>query len=469
MALENIFHLSEKQTSVKTEVIAGSTTFMTMAYIIFVQPAVLSQAGMDFDAVMMATCISAALASIMMGLLANYPIALASGMGQNFFFTFTVVLAAGIPWETALGIVLFSGIIFLILNLFKLRQALLDVIPDSLKYSVAAGIGFLIAFIGLSQAGIIMRDNGPLAGIAFSGNLNPESVLSSLKIYEYAGGAVRLGDLSHPAALLSLFGFVLILILMVRKVKGAILWGILATFILALLTGQIKWQGIADLPPSIAPTFFKADLLSVFRWELIPIVIVFFFTDFFDTIGTLVGVGARAGLVKEGKLPRASQALWADATGTVAGALLGTSTVTSYIESAAGVEEGGRTGLTAVTTGILFIAAIFFAPLVRMIGGGVAAAEGSALLLYPITAPALIVVGCLMVQSAAKIKWSDVTEATPAFLIMVGMPLTFSISDGLAFGFISYSILKIFSGRAREASWLVYLLGAIFTAKFIFL
>ena len=468
-ALEKVFRLSEHRTNVKTEVLAGSTTFMTMAYIIFVQPAVLSQAGMDFDSVMMATCLSAALASILMGFLANYPIALASGMGQNFFFTFTVVLAVGVSWQTALGMVLISGIIFLILNLFRLRQVLVDAIPDSLKYSIAAGIGFFIALIGLMEAGIITRNNDALVPAIFEGELNPDALISRLKLYEYASGPLQLGDLSNPATLLSLFGLGVIFLLYIRRIKGAILWGILLTFLLALITGQVKWQGLAAAPPSVAPTFFKADLLGAFHWELIPIVIVFFFTDFFDTIGTLVGVGARAGLIKDGKLPRAARALWADATGTVAGALLGTSTVTSYIESAAGVEEGGRTGLTAITAGVLFLLAIFFAPLVRMIGGGISAMPESTLLLYPITAPALIVVGCLMIQSAANVKWSDATEAIPAFLIMIGMPLAYSISDGLAFGFISYAILKLFSGRTRECSWLVYIMAIIFAARYIFL
>lgn len=467
--IERCFHLSENKTSVKTELLAGSTTFMTMAYIIFVQPAVLSQAGMDFDAVMVATCLSAALATILMGFLANYPIALAPGMGQNFFFTFTVVLAAGVPWQTALGLVLVSGILFVVLNLFRLRQVLIDAIPDSLKHSIAAGIGFFIAFIGLTEAGIITRNNDPLVGAVFAGDFNPDAVVGRIKLYEYASGAVKLGDLTHPAALLTLFGLLVIFILLIRRIKGAILWGILLTFVLALATGQVKWEGLASAPPSIAPTFFKLDISSVFRWELIPIIIVFFFTDFFDTIGTLIGVSDRAGFIRNGKLPRASRALWADATGTVTGALLGTSTVTSYIESAAGVEEGGRTGLTAITVGLLFILAIFFAPLVRMIGGGLEVAAGSQLLLYPITAPALIIVGCLMVQTAAKIDWMNMTEAIPAFLVIIGMPLTYSISDGLAFGFISYAVLRIVSGKIKATSWLVYALAAVFAARYIFL
>lgn len=463
------FHLSQNGTTARTELTAGATTFMTMAYIIFVQPAVLSQAGMDFNAVMMATCLSAAAASILMGFLANYPIALASGMGQNFFFTFTVVLAMGVAWRTALGIVLLSGIFFVILNLLRIRQALVDAIPESLKHAIAAGIGFFIAFIGLAEAGIITRNNDPLVGAVFGGDLTPPSLISRLKNYEYAFGAVQLGDLSNPATLIAIFGLGAIFFFQVRKIRGAILWGILLTFILALVTGRVQWQGLASAPPSLAPTFFKADLLSALHWDLIPIVIVFLFIDFFDTIGTLIGVGARAGLIKEGRLPRASRALWADATGTVVGALLGTSTVTSYIESAAGVEEGGRTGMTAMVAGLLFILAVFFSPLVRMVGGGVAATAGTPLLLYPITAPALIVVGCLMIQSAAQVKWGELTEAIPAFLIMIGMALTYSIADGLAFGFISYPLLKIFAGRGKEISWLVYALGAIFAARYVFL
>jgi len=467
--LDRFFKLKENSTTVKTELMAGSTTFMTMAYIIFLQPAVLSAAGMDFDAVMMATCISSALASVVMGLLANYPIALAPGLGLNFFFAYTVVLAEGVPWQTALGVVFFSGVLFIILNVFGIREAIVNAIPASLKSAIAAGIGFFIAFIGLSEAGIITRNNAPLASAGFEKELPFGEMMQRLGLYEYAAGSVKLGDLSNPVALLALFGLVVTLLLMLRKIRGSILWGIIATLIAALVFGQVHWQGITAKPPSISATLFKLDLVDVFRWEFVPIIVVFFFTDVFDTLGTLVGVGTRAGFVKDGKLLRASRALWADAIGTVTGALLGTSTVTSYIESAAGVEEGGRTGLAAVTTGILFLVAIFFAPLVRMIGGGIPPIEGSTLFLKPITAPALIIVGCLMVQMAAQIKWSDFTESFPAFLVMLGMPLTYSISDGMAFGFISYPLLKIFSGKAKQVSWLVYLLGIIFLLRYIIL
>ncbi len=468
--LERRFHLSEHNTNLRTELLAGVTTFMTMAYIIFVQPAILSQApGMDFNAVMMATCYSAALASIFMGLFANYPIALAAGMGENVFFTFTVVLGYKVPWQTALGIVLLSGLLFMFLNLFRIRQTLIDAIPESLKHAIAAGIGLFITFIGLAQAGLIVRNNNPLAELAFDKSLSSESVLKGLNIFKYAAAPVALGDLSHPAALLTLFGLAVILLLLVRRVKGAILWGMLATLIVALATGLIKPALPISAPPSIAPTFFQVDFLGVFDWGLMPIVLIFLFMAVFDAIGTLIGVGARAGLLREGKLPHASRALWVDATGTAAGSLLGTSTVTCYIESAAGVEAGGRTGLTAVFTGLLFLLAIFFSPLVRMIGGGIPAYPGSHLVLYPITAPALIIVGCLMIQSVARIRWSELTEAIPAFLTMIGMPFTYSIADGLAFGFITYPVVKLFSGKGKDVSWLVYLLGVIFLARYVFL
>ena len=467
--LEKLFRFELNNTNLKTEALAGATTFLTMAYIIFVQPAVLSQAGMDFDAVMMATCLSAAGASIFMGFFANYPIALASGMGENFFFTFTVVIAAGVPWRTALGIVFLSGVLFLILNLFRIRQALVDAIPESLQHAIAAGIGFFIALIGLSEAGIIIRDNGALAGAVYGGELTQNALLQRLRIYEYAAGFVQLGDLSNPGTLLSLFGLFVMIFFLVRKVKGAIFWGILLTLLLSLLTGQSAWQGLAATPPSIEPTLFKADFLDALRWDYLPVVLVFLFMAVFDTVGTMIGVCERAGFIRDGKLPRASRVLWVDAAGTTAGALLGTSTVTCYIESAAGVEEGGRTGFTAVIVGLLFLSAIFFSPLVRMVGGGIAALPGSGLLLYPITAPALIVVGCLMAQSAAKINWADLTDAVPTFLLMIGMPLTYSIADGLAFGFILYPVTKLFAGRGRSVSWLVYLLGAVFCARYIFL
>lgn len=467
---EKFFKLSENGTSVKTELSAGATTFLTMAYIIFVQPAILSQCGMDFGSVMMATCLSAAVASIFMGLAANYPIALAPGMGENFFFTFTVVIAMGVPWESALAIVFISGLIFFILTIFRIREMVINSVPESLKAAIAAGIGVLIAFIGLADAGIIVRNNSGLAPIAFMDKSDISSIdflLSKFSEFEYASGALKLGDLGNPATILAVFGLLVVSVLMVRKMKGAILIGILATLIAGLFTNLIQWNGIMSAPPSMEPTLLKLDFHSIFSLHMIPVILVFLFMDMFDTIGTFIGVTKQAGLMKNGKLPRAQQALMADAFGTMAGALLGTSTVTSFIESSSGVEAGGRTGLTSVWTGILFLLAIFFHPLVQMIGGGVEMAGG--LYLHPVTAPALIVVGAMMARNIGKLDWLDYSEAIPAFLVIVGMPLTYSIADGLAFGFITYPILKLASGRGKECSTLMYILGGIFVLRYVFL
>ncbi|MBC8205027.1 MAG: NCS2 family permease [FCB group bacterium] len=468
--LNKLFKIKENDTTIRTEIRAGATTFLTMAYIIFFQPALLAQAGMDFGSVMMATCISAALATFVMGLWANYPIALAPGMGENFFFAFTVVIAMGTPWQTALGIVFISGIIFLLLTVFRVRQMIIEAVPPSLKSAIVVGIGIFIAFIGLSDAGIVVRNNAGLAPIAFmeQGDLSTaDFLLQKFQAFEYASGAVKLGDLTHPAPAISLFGLVLISVLMVRRVKGAILWGILAALALALITGGVEWKGLAGTPPSISPTLFKLDIAGALTLKMLPIVIVVLFMDVLDTIGAFIGVTQQANLLKNGRMVRAQQALYADSIGTMAGALLGTSTVTSYIESAAGVEAGGRTGLTAVTTGFLFLTAIFFYPLVQMVGGGFDL--GDNLKLYPITAPALIIVGAMMARNVVKIDWLDYSEAIPAFLVMLGMPLTYSISDGLAFGFISYPVIKLLSGRWKECSWLVYLLGLLFTLRYLFL
>lgn len=467
---EKLFNLSQNKTSIKTELSAGSATFLTMAYIIFVQPAILSQAGMDFGSVMAATCISSALACFVMGFWANYPIALAPGMGENFFFTFTVCIVMGVPWQSALAIVFISGVIFFLLTLFHIREMVIDAIPDSLKASIAVGIGLLIAFIGLSDAGIIVRNNAGLVPIAYMDNAGKSSVdflLDKISAFEYAPGFVRLGDLGHPATLISLAGLLIIMLLLVRNVRGAILWGILASLAISLISGLVKWQGLAAAPPSIEPTFFKLDLLSIMKWNMIPLILVFLFMDTFDTIGTFIGVTSQAGLMKDGKIERAHQALFADSIGTMSGALLGTSTVTSFIESSAGVQVGGRTGLTAVFTGVLFLAALFFEPLVRMVGGGFAL--GNNIYLYPITAPALIVVGAMMAKNVTSIDWKDYTELFPAFLVILGMPLTYSIADGLAFGFITYPLLKVFSGRYKECSPLMYVLGALFMARYVFL
>ncbi len=435
--LEKLFKLTENRTNVKTEVIAGVTTFMTMAYIIFVQPAILSVVGMDFGAVMMATCLSAAIATLLMGLYANYPIALAPAMGENFFYVYTVVLTMGISWQVALGAVFLSGVAFFVLTLFKIRELIINAVPRSLKNAIAVGIGFFITFIGLVNAGIIVKNPG--------------------------GGIVKLGNIRSIPVLLAIFGILLTVILMIRKIKGAILIGIVATALLGLPLGIVKYKGFVSAPPSLAPTFMQMDILGAIQLGLVTVVTVFLFMAVFDAIGTLIGIGEQGGFLIDGRLPRANRALMSDALGTVVGATLGTSTVTAYIESAAGVEEGGRTGLANVVTGCLFILAIFFSPLVKMIGGGYQLGES---LLFPVTSPALIIVGCMMAKNITKIVWDDLTEAFPSFLMVIGMPLTYSIADGLAFGFISYPIVKALSGKFRDVSWLVYLLGFIFLLRY---
>jgi len=439
-SLSDYFKFKENNTNFRTEITAGFTTFLTMAYIIFVQPAVLSQGGMDFGAVMVATCLSAALATLIMGLLANYPIALAPGMGENFFFVFTVIIAMGIGWQTALGVIFISGVLFLLLTILKVRERIIETIPESLKHAIAVGIGFFIAFIGLVNAGLVVKP---------------------------AAGMLQLGDVRSKPTLLALLGLFIIVTLMIKKIRGAILWGMFATTLVGFLVGGVIYHGILSSPPSVSPTFLKLDIIGALKWELFTIIIVFLFMDVFDTIGTLIAVSEEAGFMKAGRLPRAGRALMADAVGTVFGSLAGTSTVTSYIESCAGIEEGGRTGLTSVTVGLLFLVSLFFYPLAKMVGGGYEVAPGA--LLYPITAPALIVVGSMMTRNIVKVDFSDYTESIPAFLVMLGMPLTFSIADGLAFGFISYPILKIVSGRAKEASWLTYLLGLVFILRYALL
>ncbi|MFA5411493.1 MAG: NCS2 family permease [Candidatus Omnitrophota bacterium] len=438
--IENFFSLRELNTNIRTEIIAGVTTFMTMAYIIFVNPAMISQTGMDFGAAMMATCISAAFATLLMGLYANYPIALAAGMGENAFFTYTVCLTMGISWQVALGCVFIEGIIFLILTLFKIRQALVNAIPASIRHGIACGIGMLIAFVGLIDAGLVVRHPATL---------------------------VTLGDILSLPAILAITGLIITSVLLVKGVKGAMLWGILASAVIGILLGVVKFQGVLSAPPSLAPTFMKMDVLGALKLGLPTVIFVFLFMDIFDTVGTLAGVGELGGFMKQGKLPRAGQAMFSDAVGTCVGAACGTPTVTSYIESASGIVAGGRSGLTSVVTGLLFLAALFFFPLVKMIGGGYQAAGGS--LLHPVTAPALIVVGSMMLHSITKIDWKDYSESIPAFLVLISMPFTFSIATGVAIGFISYAAIKLFSGKGKEVSWLVYLLAALFILRFVYL
>ncbi len=438
--LEKIFKISESGSTVKTELIAGSTTFFTMAYIIFVQPAVLSSAGMNFGAVMAATCISAAFASIMMGLFANYPIALAPVMGENFFFAFTVVIALGVKWETALGIVFISGILFLLMSLFDVRELLINSIPPSLKSGITVGIGLFIAFIGLVYAGVVEKS---------------------------PGGILKIGHLDKSYVIVALIGLVLISVLKYFNIKGALIIGMIASAAASIPLGVTEFHGLVSMPPSLEPTFMKMNLVDVFTVKYLPLVIVFLFMLMFDTVGTVVGVTEQAGLVdKNGNIKNIKRILITDSTATVAGAVLGTSTVSAYIESSAGVNVGGRTGLTAVTTGVLFLVALFFEPLVKMLGGGFSV---NSTVLYPVIAPALIVVGSMMISHLSKIDYSDITEYLPAYLIIIGIPFTYSIADGLAFGFIFYPVLKILTGKIREISKVMIFLGLIFILRYVFL
>ncbi len=435
--INRFFALEENKTSLRREMLGGLTTFMTMSYIIFVQPAILSAAGMDGGAVMFATCVSSALATLLMGLLAKYPIALAPAMGHNVFFAVIVCGTMGYSWQIALGAVFISGMIFIILSVIGVWEGFVASVPNSLKHAIPVGIGLLIALVGLEYGGIVVDASGSLVGI---------------------------GKLASKPVVLVLFGVVLISVLMALKIRGAIFWGVLATGVLGIPLGVVKYQGIVAAPPSVVPTLFKLDILGAFKTGLITVVFVFFFLDLFDTVGTLIGVGGKAGFIKKGKLPRANKAMFSDAVGTVGGALLGTSTVTSYIESAAGIEQGARTGLANIFTSFLFLLALFFNPLARMIGGECIYNE---MTLRPVVAPPLIIVGFLMMKSVTFIDWDDLTEAIPAFLTIIIMPLTISITEGIAFGFISYSILKLVTGQGKKVHWVIYLFSVLFIIRYI--
>ncbi|MBP9610260.1 MAG: NCS2 family permease [Laribacter sp.] len=427
--LESFFKLKEHGTSVKTEVLAGFTTFLTMAYIIFVNPAILSQTGMDFNAVFVATCVAAAIGTMVMGLVANYPIALAPGMGLNAYFTFAVVKGMGVPWETALGAVFISGVIFVIITSLKIREQIVNAIPHSLKLAISAGVGLFLAIIGLKGAGVITGSDATM---------------------------VTLGNVAAPTTLLAVFGFFVIVALEYRKVTGAIIIGVLLVTLLSVLLGMTEFKGVFAAPPSIEPTFMKMDIASAINAGLIGVIFIFFFIDLFDTTGTLIGVSHRAGLLdKDGKLPRLKRALFADSTAIMAGGVLGTSSVTAYVESAAGTSVGGRTGLTAVVVALLFLAALFLSPL----AGTVPAYA---------TAPALCYVAVLMTRGLAEIDWDDLTESAPAVITAVGMPFTYSIADGIAFGFISYAVIKVLAGRFRDLSPMVLVIAALFAVKFAF-
>ncbi len=438
---ERLFNLSDNNTNPGTELLAGATTFMTMCYIIFVQPAVMGAAGMDPGAVLVATCIASAVGTVLMAYLANYPIAQAPAMGHNFYFTYIVVLTLGYTWQQALGAVFISGVIFTLLSTVGLRDTLINALPGCLKSGIPVGIGLLIALVGLEWSGIVVG--------------HPTTY-------------VTLGDLKSTPTLITVLGLLMMAVLFALKFRGAIFVGLIVTVLAGLLAGVVEFKGVASAPPSLTPTLFKLEIAKLFTDpRMITVVFIFLFLDLFDSVGTLIGVSEQAGLMKNGKLPRARQALLSDAVATWVGALLGTSTVTSYIESSSGISAGGRTGLTALTVACLFLLAIFFSPLVEMVGAPYTLASG--VKLYPVIAPALIIVGSLMMRNVVNIEWGDYTESIPAFLTMVMMPLAFSITEGISFGVISYVLLKIATGRARNVHWLIHLFAILFVARYIWL
>lgn len=425
--LDSYFKITENQTTLRTEVIAGVTTFLTMAYITFVNPAILSDAGVDLGAAFVATCLAAAIGTLIMGLYANYPIALAPGMGLNAYFTYGVVLGMGHAWQVALGAVFVSGILFIILSVLPVREWIVNSIPRSLKMAISAGIGLFLAIIGLKNAGIVV---------------------------DHPATLVTLGDLTAPEPLLAGVGFLAMVALSARRIPGALIIAILAVTGVGIALGVSAPGGVVSMPPSLAPTFLQMDIVGALEIGLVTIIFAFLFVDLFDTAGTLVGLAHRAGMLDEqGHLPRLKQALVADSTATVVGATLGTSTTTSYIESAAGINAGGRTGLTAVVVAALFLLCLFFAPLAQTIPG------------YA-TAPALLFVACLMVRGLSEIDWDDITEVAPAVVTAIAMPLTFSIATGIGLGFITYSVVKLLSGRYAEASPAVIVMAIAFVIKF---
>jgi AGZA family xanthine/uracil permease-like MFS transporter len=429
--LDSFFKLSAHGTNIRTEIIAGITTFLTMAYIIFVNPQILATTGMDQSAVFVATCLAAALGSAIMGLYANWPIAMAPGMGLNAFFAFTVVGALGFTWQQALGAVFISGCIFLILTVTGVRRWLVAGIPHSMRSAVAAGIGMFLGIIALKNAGIVVANEATFVG---------------------------LGDMTQPAPMLAILGFFMIAALDALKVKGSILIGILVLTVVGMIVGLNQFGGIMDTPPSIAPTFLQLDIMGAIGVGILHVVLVFVLVEVFDATGTLIGVAKRAGLLAEGPghtSPALGRALMADSSAIVAGSLMGTSSTTAYVESASGVLAGGRTGLTALTVAVLFLLALFFAPL----AGSVPAFA---------TAPALLYVACLMMRELVDIEWEDITEAAPSALTAIMMPFTYSIANGLAFGFISYALIKAATGRAREVHAATWLVAALFLIRFAF-
>ncbi len=427
--LDRFFKIKESGSSVRTEVLAGLTTFLAMSYILVVNPSILKDAGMDFGAVFVATCISSAFACMMMGLVANYPIALAPGMGLNAYFTYAVVKGMGISWQVALGAVFVSGIVFIILSLFKVREAIVNSLPNSLKYSIGGGIGLFLALVALKSAEVVVS--------------NPATLVS-------------LGDIHSPQVLLTIVGFCFIVTLEHFRIRGGIIIGILVITAIASVAGLNEFKGVFAPVPSLAPTFLQLDFHDLFTMSLVSVIFVFFFVDLFDSTGVLIGVAGRAGLLVDGKLPRVKKALLADSTAIVVGAGLGTSSTTAYVESAAGAAAGGRTGLTAVVVGLLMLASLWFSKLAASVPA------------YA-TAPALLYVGVLMMRSMTEIDWKDVSEAAPAFFTLIFMPFAYSIADGIAMGFISYALIKLFCGRVKEVSYMVWIIAVLWAFKLLWL
>lgn len=426
--LDRFFGLKENGTTVRTEVMAGVTTFLTMAYIIFINPAILADAGMPKGSVFVATCLIAALGSLIMGLYANYPIAIAPGMGLNAYFSYVVVLSMGYTWQVALGAVFISGVCFMLVTLFRIRDAIVDGIPHSIRIAITVGIGLFLAIISLKNAGIVAASPATF---------------------------VTMGDLHKPSVLLAVIGFFAVAALSVLEVKGALLLGILGVTALSFFFAGNAISSLVSLPPSISPTLFALDIPGALNAGILNVVLVFFLVELFDATGTLMGVARRAGLLKDGKMERLNKALLADSTSIFIGSMLGTSSSTAYLESASGVQEGGRTGLTAVTVAGLFLACLFLSPL----AGSVPAYA---------TAPALFYVACLMLRDLTELDWEDVTEVIPASVTALMMPFTYSIANGVAFGFISYAGLKLLTGRAREVKWIVWLIAAVFVFKYAY-
>ena len=427
--LNRYFKLAENQTSVRQEMLGGLTTFITMAYIIVVNPQILSLAGMPADGVVFATCIASAVATLVMGLYANYPIALAPGMSLNAYFTYSVCMAMHIPWRTALAVVFFSGVLFLLLTVTRVREQIVNGMPDCLKHSTAAGIGMFIAFVGLRNAKIVVANPATFVG---------------------------LGSFSDKEVQTACFGLVLVFILMARKIRGAILLGIFGTALVGILRGITNWPTALFAMPHPSTTFLKLDFRDATHLGLLEVLFALLFVDLFDNVGTLVAVCEQGGFIRDGKIPRVGRVLMADAIGTILGSLTGTSTVTSYVESAAGVAAGARTGLSNIAVAVLFLLATFCSPLATAIPG------------YA-TAPALVLVGVLMSQSIAQIDWQDFSEAVPAFITVLATPLTFSIASGLSLGLISYTVIKVAAGKIRQINPLIWILTALFILRYIYL